>query len=60
MILSEVADQPDRAGGVVLLYYVMRRTKTNLHSKAEMVLRFLLKDSTLSFPQGKPFFLKRC
>ncbi|CAA7036210.1 unnamed protein product [Microthlaspi erraticum] len=51
-ILSEVADQPDRAGGGVLLYYVMTRTTTNLHSKAEMVLRFLLKDSTLSFPQG--------
>ncbi|XP_020888727.1 uncharacterized protein LOC9321787 [Arabidopsis lyrata subsp. lyrata] len=55
-ILSEVADPPKRTGGVTLLYYVMRNTDAKLHSKAGRVLRFLLKDSTLSFcdnfPQG--------
>ncbi|ESQ54097.1 hypothetical protein EUTSA_v10024182mg [Eutrema salsugineum] len=48
-VLSEVADPPKKAGGVGLLYYVMMRgTCGSLHSKAERVLRFLLKDSTLS------------
>lgn len=56
MILSEVAHPSKKAGGVGLLYYVMRGTCGRLHSKAERVLSFLLKDSTLSFfdnfPQG--------
>ncbi|XP_023633717.1 U3 small nucleolar RNA-associated protein 20 isoform X2 [Capsella rubella] len=56
MILSEVSHQPNKAGGVGLLYYIMRRTCGRLHSKAGRVLEFLLKDSTLSscddFPQG--------
>ncbi|XP_020868571.1 small subunit processome component 20 homolog [Arabidopsis lyrata subsp. lyrata] len=55
-ILSEVADPLKKAGGVALLYSVMRGTSVSLHSKARKVLRFLLKDSTLSFcdnfPQG--------
>lgn len=60
-ILSEVADPLKRDGGVGLLYYVMMRGNSkSFHSKARRVLRFLLKDSTLSFcdnsPQGKfPF-----
>ncbi|XP_010438097.1 PREDICTED: uncharacterized protein LOC104721737 [Camelina sativa] len=56
MILSEVAHQPNNVGGVGLLYYAMRGTCGGLHSKAGRVLRFLLKDSTLSlcdnFPKG--------
>ncbi|VVA98293.1 unnamed protein product [Arabis nemorensis] len=55
-ILSEVADPLKKRGGVSLLYHVMRGTSVHLHSKAGQVLRFLLKDSTLSFcdhfPQG--------
>ncbi|KAG7592924.1 Armadillo-type fold [Arabidopsis thaliana x Arabidopsis arenosa] len=55
-ILSEVADPLKKAGGVALLYSVMKGTSVSLHSKARKVLRFLLKDSTLSFcdnfPQG--------
>ncbi|KAL1222676.1 hypothetical protein V5N11_004427 [Cardamine amara subsp. amara] len=57
-ILSEVAADPlKKRGGVSLvLYHVMRGTSVHLHSKAGQVLRFLLKDSTLSFcdhfPQG--------
>lgn len=59
-ILSEVADPLKKAGGVALLYSVMRGTSVSLHSKARKVLRFLLEDSTLSFcdnfPHGKSFF----
>ncbi|EOA25292.1 hypothetical protein CARUB_v10018607mg [Capsella rubella] len=55
-ILSELADPLKKLGGVSLLYHVMRGTSVHLHSKAGQVLRFLLKDSTLSFcdhfPQG--------
>ncbi|CAH2077407.1 unnamed protein product [Thlaspi arvense] len=61
-ILSEVADPPKKAGGVGLLYYAMKRgTCGSLHSKAQRVLRFLLKDSTLSLcdnsSEGKYSFL---
>jgi U3 small nucleolar RNA-associated protein 20 len=56
MILSEVAHPSKKAGGVGVLYNVMRGTYGRLHSKAGRVLSFLLKDSTLSFldnfPQG--------
>ncbi|XP_010532760.1 PREDICTED: small subunit processome component 20 homolog isoform X2 [Tarenaya hassleriana] len=48
-ILSEVANPLRKSGGVALLYYVMRGTSTNLHSKVGRALRFLLKDSTFSF-----------
>uniref|UniRef100_A0A1J3F7J7 U3 small nucleolar RNA-associated protein 20 n=2 Tax=Noccaea caerulescens TaxID=107243 RepID=A0A1J3F7J7_NOCCA len=61
-ILSEVVDPLKQCGGVSLLYHVMIvkakqcRTPVSLHSKAGQVLRFLLKESTLSscdnFPQG--------
>lgn len=49
MILSEVAHPSKKAGGVGVLYNVMRGTYGRLHSKAGRVLSFLLKDSTLSF-----------
>lgn len=62
MILSEVAHPSKKAGGVGVLYNVMRGTYGRLHSKAGRVLSFLLKDSTLSFldnfPQGK-FYLSK-
>ncbi|EOA39466.1 hypothetical protein CARUB_v10008061mg, partial [Capsella rubella] len=53
-ILSEVADPPKRAGGATLLYYVMRNTNEKLYSKAVEVMRFLLKDSTLSLCEKSP------
>ncbi|CAH8355708.1 unnamed protein product [Eruca vesicaria subsp. sativa] len=53
-ILSEVADPSKQAGAVDLLYYAMRGTSESLHSKAERVLSYLLKDSTLSFGDNSP------
>uniref|UniRef100_A0A1J3E191 U3 small nucleolar RNA-associated protein 20 n=1 Tax=Noccaea caerulescens TaxID=107243 RepID=A0A1J3E191_NOCCA len=54
-ILSEAADPPKRDGGVGLLYYVMMRGNSkSFHSKARRVLKFLLKDSTLSFCDNSP------
>ncbi|KAJ0257757.1 hypothetical protein HA466_0085710 [Hirschfeldia incana] len=55
-ILSEVAEPQNKFGGAILLYHVMIRDASgkSLHSKAEQVLSFLLKDSTLSSYDDSP------